>query len=222
VSRSFAALCGKLSPDEASTLTSPLASRIVEWVVKDADLASRLVEPPAKDADPHNPLEPMGAFAALASNLNAGVARKLASALASRISELAAKTSDVAKLLTLSETFALLPDKLPKPDAARHAFQIAKHLARTIHQARASDSKPPCDALARLAVLLDTESLLHLLKQPGCTEAGRAVLLTQLGKRFNRKFHTIWDLVDHLERLDLGNALSSPLFRQPHTPLASE
>ncbi len=124
------------------------------------------------------------------------------------------KSTDANCLSSLSASFAALASKLPEAEAGKFAVQIAQSYARRIHQM----SGTPNDTFEQLVTLLAADRLLGLLKQPGCTEAGRAVLLVQLGKHYKRTFRTVWELVEYVEGNDPGRNLAKPMQRKRQTP----
>jgi hypothetical protein len=81
---------------------------------------------------------------------------------------------------------------------------------------------PNCQAIVTVletpAAQEDNGPLLELLKQPGCTDVGRAVLLMRLGQSSKRTFRTVWDLVEYIERHDPERILSAPLPRRRQIP----
>jgi hypothetical protein len=66
------------------------------------------------------------------------------------------------------------------------------------------------DAWKVVAGRLTRQELVDLLKRPASVGVARETVLHQLGQPLNRKFATLWDLLDWLEANDPGIDVLSP------------
>jgi hypothetical protein len=248
LAQAFAALAGKLTPTEASKQTATLCKQIVERAAETTDpralgtlaqafavlagkpspaeaskqtaaLCKQIVERAAETTDPYALDALAQAFAALAVKLSPTDAP----ALGKQIGELAAKTTNPIDLRTLAQAFLVLRQQLSHELANEYAGFLASRLARTIHQTRDRPvvATSISTALDELCGLLSPRQLLELLKQPGCVEPGRTVVLKQLGRRYGRNFQDVWELVDHLDRHAPAMDYTLPLNREQWARKAS-
>jgi hypothetical protein len=191
LSQAFAALSGKLPFAQTSKQASTLAGRLV-------GLAAR-----TEDSDSLRALSE--AFTALAGKLSTEARGKEANTLAGRLVELAARRKDPSSLDNLSQAFAALPGK--RKDS--QVTTLVLPLARVSHHARTSNGG--IGSLDRLLPQVSSQTILEALKHPGCVGTTRTVLLKHLGKRYQRSFRDVWELVDHLPVSAPNLDLDSPL-----------
>jgi hypothetical protein len=234
LSEAFAALASKLPAKQAGKQAATLAGHVVELTAKNTSptdgialsylsrtlvalagrvpaeqagtLAGRIVELAGKVTHPDSLLALSRAFAALAGRVPAEQAGKQAARLAGRIGELAARRTDESlRALVLALAFASIPSKRMETDTSR----LVLRLASLSH--RYGDDSIIVGALDRLLPLLGRDTILEALKSPGCAYHTRTAMVKHLGKRYNRSFAHVWELVDYLKDHAPELDLDSPL-----------
>jgi tRNA A-37 threonylcarbamoyl transferase component Bud32 len=73
-------------------------------------------------------------------------------------------------------------------------------------------------SLERLTDLLSPSQLLELLKQPGCAEHGRTIVVKRFGRHYGQPFKNVWELVAYIEQNDPSLDCSSSLVRERQVP----
>jgi hypothetical protein len=88
--------------------------------------------------------------------------------------------------------------------AVEVAARIVEQMAQTVFPGTRT---PPVNDLEALAVRLEPQQLVDLLKNPFCVGPAREVILQQLGRRLNQPFTSVWDFItwaqEHEPELDL-------------------
>jgi hypothetical protein len=238
LSRSFSALAGKVPAEQAGKQAATLTGRIFELAADQRDpdsllevsaafaaladrvsservdkqaamLADRIVKVASMELHPGSLRKLSQAFAALAGRVPSERVGKQAATLARHIGELAARGTDES-LPALSLASASLPGKRTKRDTSR----LVLRLAALSHRYR--NNSEVVGALDRLLPQLGPDVILEALKRPGCVGSARAALIAHLGRRQQRSFRDVWELVDHLKEHAPDLDLDSPL-RLPQT-----
>ncbi len=230
LSQAFTALAGKLPAEQAGTL----AERIVDFAAKKSHpVTLRILSE---------------AFAALAGKLPAEQAGNRAFRIAGQIVKVAGKTTAAEALTELLNAFTALPGKPPEGQATIIVLQLTRfshkpqstigsfgvgdgsfgyQAQHAVHGGRLhpgplggpGDERQPLD---RLLPLIGTQAILEALKQPSCVGTTRSALLKHLGKKYNRSFGDVWQLVEYLKQLHQDLGLESPLGRTSFVPQAQE
>jgi tRNA A-37 threonylcarbamoyl transferase component Bud32 len=155
------------------------------------------------------------AVTALSGKLPPAERNRLVVALGNQIVAKAVSTTASSSLAELSEAFVPLVPHFSRESGRNATVVLASCLVRTLHQQRDNSTTP---ALEKLCALLSPEHLVDLLKQPGCVEPGRTVILNRLGRHFSRDFRNTWELAAFAERLYPALDCFSPLRCERKTP----
>jgi hypothetical protein len=244
LAEAFASLAGKIAPAEAAALGKQVVERAARTTDRDAlrtlaeafaalaekipeaeagrhaaALGKQVVERAARTTDPSD----LHAFAEVLATLTGKIpeaeAGRHAAALCKQVVERAGNIKDADQLYGLSQAVAALTPHLSREQKRIAAGFLASRLARIFHRVRDDQKMGP--VFEKLCRMLSPQQLIDLLKQPGCVEPGRPITLECLGHHSNRRYHNVWELVEHVEGHVAAVDCSSPFSREQHTPEAA-